>query len=83
MNGLIKQCVFRVWRQQPPILIYLFFSVINIKTLIIKLGMSFITKIGQDMEKDKKLVVMRKKYFHNILEFNQVWQQEKRETTIK
>ena len=45
--------------------------------------MSFITKIGQDTEKDQKLVMLRRKYFRNILEFNQGWQQEKKEEKAK
>jgi hypothetical protein len=45
--------------------------------------MSFLTKIGQDTEKDKKLVILRKKYFHDILQFNQNSEQIKKETAIK
>lgn len=40
-------------------------------------------KLGQDAVKDQKLVILRRKYFRNILEFNQVWQQEKKENEIK
>ena len=45
--------------------------------------MSFVMKLGQDAVKDQKLVILRRKYFRNILEFNQVWQQEKKENEIK
>ena len=45
--------------------------------------MSFITKIGEDTGSSQKLVLMRKKYFRNILEFNQQSQQEKKEEEVK
>lgn len=45
--------------------------------------MSFIARLGQDKQKDEKLVLLKKKYYRNILEFNQVWQQEKKETQIR
>lgn len=35
--------------------------------------MSFVTSlVGQDKVKDQKLVLLKRKYFRNILEFNQV-----------
>jgi hypothetical protein len=37
--------------------------------------MSFVARLGQDKLKDEKLVLLKKKYYRNILEFNQVWQQ--------
>lgn len=40
--------------------------------------MSFIASLGQDKQKDQKLVMLKKKYYRNILEFNQIWQQEKK-----
>lgn len=41
--------------------------------------MSFITKIGDNSGSSQKLALMRKKYFRNISEFNQVWLQEKKQ----
>jgi len=41
--------------------------------------MSFITKIGENSEGSLRLALMRKKYFRNISDFNQVWQQEKKQ----
>lgn len=40
--------------------------------------MSFILKLGQSEERDRKLVMLRKKYFHNILEFNKEAEVEKK-----
>jgi hypothetical protein len=40
--------------------------------------MSFILKLGQPEERDRKLVMLRKKYFHNILEFNKEVEVEKK-----
>ena len=45
--------------------------------------MSFLSKIGQDLKKDQKLVILRKKYFHDILQFNQNSQQLKKDNAIK
>lgn len=45
--------------------------------------MSFITKIGENSNSSQKLAMMRKKYFRNISDFNQVWQQEKKQEQIK
>ena len=37
--------------------------------------MSFIRKIGDDSSSNQQLIVMRKKYFRNILDYNNAWQQ--------
>jgi hypothetical protein len=40
--------------------------------------MSFMIKVGDAAGQEGRLALIRKKYFHNILEYNQISQRERR-----
>ena len=45
--------------------------------------MSFIRRIGEDSSSNQRLIMMKKKYYRNIYDFNQEWGKEKKDNEVQ